>query len=619
MQRSFSLFVFSGLLILFAGIQAMAADPAVTARFRRLTDEFVKESLALSPVTATGAGYHKHVDAKTGATIVLDERLDDYSPEGIARQRRFYQEFRKRLRAEISRVKLGAEDRTDYDLIEDAVSLSLLDLDRIQPQKHNPTLYVELAGNALFQPLVLEYAPLEVRLAHILTRMERLPLLFEQAKGNLVDTEPVYTHTAIDENNGNIDLVENSIRQVLPASGPLAERYKDLAPHTLAALRGFNEYLEKELSKRSTHSWRLGKELYRERLRYALASGLTAEEILTSAEQGLDRVRREMLETALHMHRDYYPDHSDHSDLPATERINRVVKEVLDVIAREHPGRDELLEHVKSDLEGIKQFIREKNILALSGRENLQVIDTPVFMRGIYGVAGFAPAPPLEPQLGAFYWVTPIPKSWPEERTESKLREYNNYKLKLLTIHEALPGHYIQFEHANDVEPASRRVLRALLGNGPYVEGWAQYIEDVMLERGFMDSSPKLRLTYQKEMLRLYANAILDVRLHTMNMSDEQALTLMERDTFQEKAEAEAKLLRAKLSYTQLPTYFVGLREWLRLRKDYEAAKGDKFSLREFHDRALDEGAVALPTLRRLLLPARRATGRVSSASKELK
>lgn len=616
MRRFFHLLVLCTFCVLFATVEVMAAEPSLTEQFRKLTDEFVKEGLALSPVSATAAGYHKHVDPKTGATIVLDGLLDDFSPEGVARQRQFYEDFRKRLRAEIPRLKLSAEDRADYDLIETAISLALLDFDRVQPYRHNPTTYVELVGNALFQPLVLEYAPLETRLGHILARMEKLPVLLEQAKRNLVDSNPVYTRTAVDENNGNIDMVEHAIRDVLPASGALAERYQRVAPATLAALRGFNEYLEKELSKRGTHSWRLGKTLYRERLRYALASGLTPEEILTSAEQGLARMRNDMLQTALPMHKEYFPDHTDHSDLALPERINRVVKEVLDVIAREHPGRDDLLNHVKQDLEGIKQFIREKDILSLSGRENLQVIDTPVFMRGIYGVAGFAAAPPLEPQLGAFYWVTPIPKDWPAERAESKLREYNNYKLKLLTIHEALPGHYIQFEHANNVEPLSRRVLRALLGNGPYIEGWAQYIEDVMLERDFMDHSPKLVLNYQKEQLRLYANAILDVRLHTMNMTDEEALALMQRAAFQEKAEAEAKLLRAKLSYTQLPTYFVGLREWLRLRKDYAAAKGAKFSLREYHDRALDEGAVPLPTLRRLLLPRSRAARPARAASK---
>ena len=187
-------------------------------------------------------------------------------------------------------------------------------------------------------------------------------------------------------------------------------------------------------------------------------------------------------------------------------------------------------------------------MLTLPARDNLQVIETPEFMRGIYSVGGFNPAPALEPQLGAFYWITPIPTSWPKERIESKLREYNFYGLKILTIHEAMPGHYVQFEYANDVQPQLRRVLRAVFGNGPYVEGWAVYATDFMLDSGYLNNSPELRLTFLKQQLRVLANTILDVRLHTKGMTDQQALDLMINDGFQEREEATGKLQRAKLS-----------------------------------------------------------------------
>jgi uncharacterized protein (DUF885 family) len=229
------------------------------------------------------------------------------------------------------------------------------------------------------------------------------------------------------------------------------------------------------------------------------------------------------------------------------------------------------------------------------------VIDTPEFMRGIYAVGGFNPAPVLEPQLGAFYWITPMPKDWPAKRVASKLREYNFYHLKLLTIHEAMPGHYVQGEFANDIEPKRRRVLRALAGSGTYVEGWASYTEQMMLDEGYLNDPPELRLTLQKELLRMFANTILDVRLQTLGMTDQQALDLMEKDTFQETEEATAKLQRAKLSSCQLPTYFVGWRDWLRVREAYRQMKGADYRLREFHDSALKEGAVPLPVLARLL------------------
>ena len=186
----------------------------------------------------------------------------------------------------------------------------------------------------------------------------------------------------------------------------------------------------------------------------------------------------------------------------------------------------------KRDLQEARNFVRDKNLLKLPARDNLQVIETPAFMRGIYAVGGFNSAPALEPQLGAFYWLTPIPKDWPRERVESKLREYNFYKLKLLTIHEAMPGHYVQMEYANDVQPRSRRLLRSVFGNGPYIEGWGQYATQIMLDEGLLDNAPELRLTFQKEELRVLANAIIDIRLQTNRMTDQQALDLMMGQTF---------------------------------------------------------------------------------------
>jgi uncharacterized protein (DUF885 family) len=230
------------------------------------------------------------------------------------------------------------------------------------------------------------------------------------------------------------------------------------------------------------------------------------------------------------------------------------------------------------------------------------VIPTPEFMRGVYSVGGFSAAPALEPQLGAFYWVTPIPAGWPKERVESKLREYNYYKLKLLTIHEAMPGHYVQMEIANNVQPESRRLLRSVFGNGPYIEGWGEFATQAMLDEGFLDRSPEMALTFAKEKLRVIANAILDVRLHTLNMTDQEALDLMEKQTFQEEEEATAKLQRAKLSSCQLPMYFVGWSDWLSVRDQYRQ-KHPSSSASTFNDWALKEGAVPLPALTRLLTP----------------
>ena len=322
---------------------------------------------------------------------------------------------------------------------------------------------------------------------------------------------------------------------------------------------------------------------------------LTPEQVLAEAEAELERVRRQMYEIALPLHQAMYPAARDRRD------VNTVVAAVLNKIAERHSTPKSYFADAQRDLAEARDFVKAKALLTLPSSGNLQVIPTPEFMRGIYSVGGFNPAPAMQPQLGAFYWLTPIPAGWPPERIESKLREYNYYGLKLLTIHEAMPGHYVQFEYANTIEPRDRRLLRALYGNGPYVEGWAVYATEMMLDEGYLDKDPRLRLTFLKQQLRMIANAILDVRLHAMNMTDEQALDLMTRQCFQEKEEATGKLQRAKLSSVQLPTYFTGWRQWWLIRKAVEAKEGAGFRLAGFHERALKAGAVPLPALQRIM------------------
>ena len=572
-------------------------------QFLALCDQFVKDSLALSPVSASQAGYHKHSNRRTGKTRELDAELDDVSAAAFEHQRRFYQEWRARFQKETPLASLNAEDAADYRLIDDQIALGLLELEKIQNYKHNPTVFVELLGNALFLPLTQEYASKQVRVGHVVSRVAQIPRFLDQAKSQLADADAVFISTAIDENLGNVGQVD-SLALEIPAASALKAKYDQVAPAAKKALVAFNDWMKNDLGKRATNgrTWRLGPEWYPVKFRYVMETSLEPAQLLQDAQTELARNRAAMLQLALPLYKEMFPGQDDYASLSPHDRENRIIKAVLDKISEEHPQRDGLMDAVKVDLENIKQFIRDKKIVALSPRDNLKVMPTPEFMRGIYSVAGFHNAPPLEPTAEAQYWVTPIDPKTPDAKAESKLREYNNYTLKWLTIHEALPGHYIQFEHADDVQPVTRRLVRNLFGNGPYIEGWAEYIADVMTEAGFLDSSPKFRLMRMKVWLRATANTILDIRLQTMNMTDQQALDLMMQDCFQTQAEAEGKLLRAKLSSTQLPTYFLGNREWWALRKKYEAEKGSAFTQEEFHNRALDQGPLPIEFLEKIVL-----------------
>lgn len=573
-------------------LMAAGCSRRSSSQFGQLSEEFVYTTLSFSPSSATAAGLHQYHDQN------LDDLLDDVSPATLDKQRKFYQDFRQRLSG-LSSDALSAEERADLMIMEDQISLALLETDEIRNALHNPTGYVETLGNALFSPYILEYAPQPSRMRDIIARLQKAPLFLDQAETNLVSSPDIWTKVAIEENEGNIGLVDKTIRAAVPAD--LRDSYDRAATPALQAMRKFQDFLKNSLAARNNADWRLGRDRYLKKFRDVMESGTEAENVLAGAEADLERVRARMLDLALPLHRTMFPNHRDHAELSGEERQNKIIGEVLDKIAERHSTREAYLGDARQDLAEARAFVAEKHLLTLPARANLQVIPTPEFMRGLYAVGGFSPAPALEPQLGAFYWVTPIPPDWPKERAESKLREYNFYKLKLLTLHEAIPGHYVQFEFADDVQPKSRRVLRAVYGNGSYIEGWAEYATETMLDGGFLDHSPEMALTFAKEELRVLANAIMDVRLHMLDMTDQQAFDLMEKKTFQEPEEATAKLQRAKLSSCQLPTYFVGWRGWVRVREEYRKAQGNAYRLSEFNDKALQQGAVPLAVLGQLL------------------
>ena len=535
----------------------------------RLVDDFVLGTLALSPSNATGLGYHTHHGKS------LDDQLDDFSPSGIAASQTLLHDIETRI-TRLDTTSLDAEQHADIDIIRDALGASRLELDEIQSYRHNPTTYVELIGNALYTPYVLHYAPAPERFRHIINRLSKIPALIRQSKANLQDAPEVWNRVARDENTGNIDLIDKTLR----ADCPAAERqlYDSTATAAIGALRDFNHWLEIELSKKPS-DWRLGKERYAKKFRFMLATGKTPEILLAEAQEDLVKARAEIARLA----------------------APKTVEEALHDVSNQHATASTFILAAKQALATATAFVKSKDLLTLPLNTNLEVIETPVFMRGSYSVGGFSPAPALEPKLGAFFWITPIPNEWPQTRIDSKLREYNDSGIQHLTVHEAMPGHYVQGEYANEVQPHARRLLRNIFGNGPYIEGWAVYSQQLMAEQGYLGDTPGYRLTLQKQLLRVLANTILDVRLQTMGMSDQEALDLMTKDTYQELEEATTKLQRAKLSSCQLPTYYAGYKGWLAVRDYYQAQRGSAFSLKEFHEQALRQGSVPLPILNQLL------------------
>lgn len=568
MNRFPKLLASSFLFFLIASVLTSSACRFGPPKFNEITEDFVFSTLSFSPVTATSVGYHLH------AGVPLDELMDDMSQAALNRQRAFYHAFSKTL--DKTKVeKLTPEDRADYMLIRNRIKLALLDLETIQRYKHDPMVYTDLIGQALFTSYTLDYAPKDLRFFHIVRRMESFPALLNHARLQLTDSPEIMLRLAREAVEANIAMIDKTLRPEVPEN--LKSKYSEAATNAIAALKDFDQYLANDLSKKPS-DWRLGPEKYNEKFKYSLDTDRTPEKVLADAESTLAEIQEQM-----------------------SKLTKGKIKAALDKLAAQHATPENYFAEARADLEESRTFVKTKVLLPLPENDNLKVIETPVFLRGSYPVGGFNPAPALEPNLQAQYWLTPIPKDWPKERVESKLREYNTYGLKLLTIHEAIPGHYTQFEYANAVQPRGRRLLRSIYGSGSYIEGWAVYATQMMIEEGYLSNNEGLRLTFLKQLLRAISNTILDIRLHTMNMTDEEAIKLMIDGTFQEREEAEAKLQRAKITSGQLPTYFIGWLDWLRLRERDRGFRGKAFSLPAFHERALKTGALPVPLLSILL------------------
>ena len=310
-------------------------SPPPKQSFSKLAEEFVYNSLALSPVAATQTGYHRH-DGKQ-----LDALLDDFSPGSIERQRRWYQDFRIRLMKSVDPAGLGPEDRADYDIIQGQISNVLLELTGIQNFRHNPTMYVELIGTALFSPYSLAYADLDTRYEHIIARLQAIPRLFEDARRNLISAPEIWTRVAIAENEGNASLIDEVLRPNAPAA--LRAKYDAAAAEALKAVRGFDSYLRNDLLHRGA-DWRLGETLYGQKFRYVLASDRRPREILADAEEAMRRTRQEMYKIAFPLYRQMFPGAQDTS-------VNRVITAVLGKISELHSTPESYFPDARRDLE----------------------------------------------------------------------------------------------------------------------------------------------------------------------------------------------------------------------------------------------------------------------------
>ena len=568
---------------LMSAIPAPAAEPnaedaKLAVRFRTYLDaEFRRH-----PFYATRQGNHDH-----------DDRLDDLSPEARTRDAKQAKRTLDELPKLVAFDKLSRSGQIDYEIWRHALKYQLWQLANEDSFVNDPRVYGEYVSDSMFLLFTQSTLPRERNVANAAKRIAFVPKVVAAAKASLKNPPRVLTEVAIKRNLGAIAFYEKDIFQFAgetPGTSELTAPCRE----AVAALKDYQEYLEKDLLPRSTGDWRLGKQKFAEKIVLELDAGLTAEDVIKAAEEEADRVEREMYYVAKQLWHKLYPGQPVPPDDPAGRR--ETVKLVLDELGKDHGKPETLVADAKQTVERIKDFIREKRVLTLPDPDECQVVEMPEFQRG-YSVAYLNPAPPLDPKAASLYAVAPPPDDWPATRREAYLREYNRAMLQVLTIHEAYPGHYVQLAYSNRHPSLVRKVLYS----GVFAEGWAVYTEQMMLDQGYGNGDLSLRLHQLKFYIRAVLNAILDYKMHCADMTDEEALRLLMDRGFQTEGEAVGKVLRAKQSSTQLSTYFVGRMAFYRLRQQVQRKRGEAFDLGKYHEEVLNQGTIPVKYLPELV------------------
>jgi uncharacterized protein (DUF885 family) len=369
---------------------------------------------------------------------------------------------------------------------------------------------------------------------------------------------------------------------------------KDLGPiqdKTAKALEDYKAWLQKDLLPRSDGDFRIGADKFRKKLRFALASDLSMEEIMKRAQADLAATQKAIYETALPFYKKYFPNAAK----SALGDKKKVTAAVLEKLAEQHPDDNTIVGYAQKIVREATDFTRQHDLVTVPDKP-LDVIVMPEFKRG-QGIAYCDSPGPLEQNGKTFFAVEPTPKDWSAQRKESFFKEYNNYMIRDLTVHEAMPGHYLQLAHSNEFRAPT--LVRAIFQSGTFIEGWAVYCEQMMAEQSY--GGPEVKMQQLKMRLRVVCNAILDQGIHAKNMSEKEAMDLMMKEGFQQEGEAVAKWKRARLSSAQLSTYFVGVTEHLDLRDRARARDGSTFNLKKYNDTVLSFGSPPVKYIRELM------------------
>jgi len=549
--------------------------------WKQYKNKFINKLWELNPGWASWEGYHKYDHVLT---------IPDESNRLLKKKE--YQSLLSSLKSiDISSFK--AQDLVDYNLIENFLNSSLWYAKEFKSYEWNPSDYN--VGSAFDLVINNDKASVNDRLEDVLLKLKKVMYFYTVAKKNLKESPIEHTELAISQVRGSLYVFKESIPDLIEES-TWNEGQKDAInadlKSAIRATEGYADWLEKTYLPRlkkdkSSKSFRLSKDIYANKFKYDLGTDLSPNELYQKAIADKNETHIKMYELTEKMWSNYF-----NEDMPSDNL--EAIKTLIGKISEQHTERDQFIPSIKKQLPELEAFVRENDLVYMDPSKPLVVRETPGYMAGVAGASISSPGP-YDKGGETYYNVTPL-TNYSEEEAESYLREYNDYMLQILNIHEAIPGHYVQLVYSNE----SPSLIKSILGNGAMIEGWACYTERMMLEEGYGDNAPELWLMYYKWFLRIACNTILDYSIHNLDMTEDEAINLLVNEAFQEDIEASKKWKRAKLTQVQLCSYYNGFREIYDFREDYMSAN-PSVSLKDFHEKFLSYGSASVSQISKMM------------------
>ena len=558
------------------------------AAFTIYENSFLEGLWKLDPDWATSVGYHKYDSLLVVPNEKSRSKMIDFTKIQLDSLSRF----------EVN--TLSDANKIDYHLMQNQLEEIQWRIQQLKSYQWDPSSYNVISTFAYI--LNEHYAPLAQRLRNFYQKMANVPAYYKEAEKQVKNPVVELTSLAIEQHLGGVSVIEKDFADSLKKTNipPVEQKQmEDRARITAETIKAYAEWL-KNLKNDRPRSFRLGKEFYEAKFKFNIQSESTAQQIVNAAVERKKYIHRSMAKIAKQL----WPKYFGTKAMPA-DSID-LIAQVIDTISAKHVRPDEFQSTIESLLPKLAAFVKAKDLVTLDPSKPLLVRKEPGYMEGVAGASMSSPGP--YDKSGNSYFNVGTLNGWKAEKAESYLREYNQYTLQILCIHEAIPGHYVQLIYSNK----SPSIIKSVFGNSAMIEGWAVYSEEMMIDNGYGNDEPEMRLMWYKWNLRSVCNTILDYGVHAENMSKQDAIKLLTHDAFQQQAEAEGKWKRVGETSVQLDSYYTGYKEIMDLRAAYKKKVGDKYKLKEFNERFLSYGSAPVKYIKEAML----AKGSVETENK---